>query len=398
MRSRPGLTLVVLLLLITLPGISQTGEAGSNYNPVLANTGQFGLTFGPAIYYGDLNAGHFKTKLSTGLATSLFGQYYFSNSLGFRISLFSGILNGGIKTYEKNGLQMEDSFTGIILEGNLQMVINFSNLFFKPSPRRRFFVYGAVGLGFAGWYSKLTNKVYNFDSLQTNNPLTNFNASLVIPASLGFYYRVGNRLNLGLEYSYKTYFSDKLDNTTGGYPYDVVHYISLNISFNLGTGMAKERHSRPKKAAQLQPAEYTMTYPVYTPPVYSAPTYSPPTYSPPLREQVTGGSNPPVVRSKKPVVCSPPSTVKNIKNGKEYFSVQIFASGSHTNSAAGLKSRYHIGEEVRVEKAGNVARFMVGRCSDEGCAKSLKEKMQKKGIHDAFIVVYRNGKRYQTIK
>ena len=403
MRSRPGLTLVFLLLLTAFPGISQTRETGSNYNSVLANTGQFGLTFGPAIYYGDLNAGHFKMKLSTGLATSLFGQYYFSNSLGFRISLFSGILNGGIKTYEKNGLQMEDSFTGIILEGNLQMVINFSNLFFRPSPKRRFFVYGAVGLGFAGWYSKLTNKVYNFDSLQTNNPLTNFNASLVIPASLGFYYRVGNRLNLGLEYSYKTYFSDKLDNTTGGYPYDVVHYISLNISFNLGTGIAKEHHGKPLQPAQLQPMEY----PVYVSPVSQQSAVG--SRQEGSLQSAVGSrqegslqsaisSQQSQVGRKKSADCRLPTADSKAIKGNLSYSVQIFASGRGRYSAGRLKSRYHIGEEVRVEKAGNVLRFMVGRCSDAGCAKSLKEKMQKKGIHDAFIVVYRNGKRYQTIK
>jgi len=401
MRSRPGLTLVFLLMFITQPGVSQTQGTGTNYNPVLANTGQFGLTFGPAIYYGDLNTGHFKTKLSTGLATSIFGQYYFSNAFGFRISLFSGILNGGIKSYEKNGQQMEDSFTGVILEGNLQMIVNFSNLFFKPSPKRRFFVYGAVGLGFAGWYSKLTNKVYNFDSLQSDNPLTNFNASLVIPASLGFYYRIGNRLNLGLEYSYKTYFSDKLDNTTGGYPYDVVHYVSLNISFNLGTGMAKERHSRPLQPAQLQPMEY---------PVVSRQEAVGSRQEEWSRQSAVGsrqegssrqsadGKRQEGISVKKTADRRLPTADSKLKAGNQYYSVQIFASGSRRYSAGSLKSRYHISEEIRVEKAGNVDRFIVGHCASAECAKSLKEKMQKKGMHDAFIVVYRNGKRYQTIK
>jgi len=413
MRSRPGPILVLCFLCITLAGISQVQSSNSNYNPVLANTGQFGLTFGPAVYYGDLNTGHFQFKQSTGLAASLFGQYYFSNSFGFKVSLFSGLLNGGIKSYQQSGQQMEDSFTGIILEGNIQMVINFSNLFFGQSNRRRFFVYGSVGLGYAGWYSKLTNKVYNYDSIQTNNPLNNFNAALVIPAGLGFYYRIGNRMNLGLEYDYKTYFSDKLDNVAGGYPYDVVHYISLNISFNLGTGSAREHKNKPVMSMQLQPQEYPVSYPVYIPPVSlqteenslqpEAGSWQPAVSN---RQPVISSRKPavnsqqPEVSSRKPAVgrkktagCKLQTASSEAMAGSRHYSVQIFAFNGQGYSSARIKQKYHITEEIRVEKSGGVERFLVGRCADADCAKNLKEKMQRKGIHDAFIVVYQNGRR-----
>ena len=388
MKISPGLTLVLLFFLFNPAGFSQVQPVNSNYNSVLSNTGQFGLTLGPAIYYGDLNLCNFTLKRSTGLAASLFGQYYFSNVFGFRISLYSGILNGGIKSYIASGTQMEDSFTGIILEGDLHMVVNFSNLFFRHSLKRRFFFYGTVGLGYAGWYSKLTNQVYNYDSLQYINPLSNFNAAFVVPVGLGCSYRIGNRLNLGLEYSYKTYFSDKLDNTTGGYPYDVVHYIALTISCNLGTGLAKERGNRPGKNPQLQPSGYPMTYPVYTP------VYSPP---PEVRQPEQAIPRMESPRMENPPVRYRPETAP--KKSKVYcYAVQIFAFDRHRYSASWIKKRYHITEEVRLEKEGSVERFITGKCADLECARALKEKMQRKGIHDAFIIVYQNGKRHHTIK
>lgn len=387
MKFGQGLLLALIIFTFCQPAYPQSKAETYNYNPVLSNTGQFGFTFGPAIYHGDLNVGNFNLKRSTGMAASLYGQYYFSDLFGFRISLYSGILNGGIKSYEKNGLQVEDSFTGIILEGDLHLIVNFSNLFFRPSPGRRFFVYGSVGLGYAGWYSKLTNKVYNYDSIQTDNPLTNFNASFVIPAGLGFYYRIGNRMNVGLEYSYRTYFSDKLDNSTGGYPYDAVHYIALNLSFNLGTGIAKEHGRSPHRAQQLQPSDYPMSYPVYSSPApveYSPPPEVNPVYIPPPKIEY---------HTEKPLPKNPVKT-------REVFcySVQIMAFDRHRVSAAWIRKHYHIAEEVRLEKDGSLERFVVGKCADLECARTLKEKMREHGLRDAFIVVYRNGRRHHSVK
>ena len=387
MKSCPGLILVLWLFLWAGTASSQVQATSSNYNSVLRNTGQFGLMFGPAIYKGDLNVGNFTLKRSTGLAASLYGQYYFSNVFGFRLSIYSGILNGGIKTYVKNNIELQESFTGIILEGDLHMIVNFSNLFFGASEKRRFFVYGTVGLGYGGWYSKLNNKVYDYDSLKYDNPLSNFNASFVIPAGLGFYYRIGNRLNLGMEYSYKTYLSDKLDNfPPGGYPYDVVHYVALNISFNLGTGLAGPR-SKKVKSSKPQARDYQASYPVYAP----APTM---VYTPPPEARQPEQAMPVMVYPSE----KPNPVVKQKSSSGFCYSVQVCAFDRHRYSAASIKKRYHIVQEVRLEKQGKVERFMVGRCADVQCARDLKEKMQKLGIRDAFIVAYQDGRRHHSIK
>ena len=415
MKSSPGVYLVFLFLLFDTAGFSQDKPAGSNYNSVVANTGQFGFTAGPAIYHGDLNVGNFKLKTSTGLAASIYGQYYFSNVMGFRISLYSAILNGGIRYSENNGKKIEDSFTGILLESDFHLIINFSNLFVKPGPRRKFYVYGTVGLGYAGWYSKLTNKVYNYDSLQTDNPLSNFNASMVIPAGLGFYYRAGNRLNLGLEYTFRNYFSDKLDNTVAGYRYDVVHFIALNISFNLGTGLAKAPAGKSRKSTQNPSGEYAMQYPAYVPAnpeVYVQP--GPQVYVPPPAVRSSQQEIPKMVypSQDKPKMIYPsqemtkmvypgeekgPSGVRQSR-GEFSYSVQILAFNQHRYSAAWVRDHYHINEEVRLEKEGTVERYVVGSCSDMECARMLKEKMRKLGIIDAYIVAYKNGKRHHSVK
>ena len=83
MKFSPGPALVLILLTFSLAGYAQVQHENSRYNSVLSNTGQFGFTFGPAIYHGDLNVGNFNLKRSTGMAASLYGQYYFSNVFGF---------------------------------------------------------------------------------------------------------------------------------------------------------------------------------------------------------------------------------------------------------------------------------------------------------------------------
>jgi hypothetical protein len=383
------LACLALLSLFLLPGAGGMGQNSAGFNPVLANTGQFGFMFGPVVYRGDLNMENFTLKRSTGLGAGLYGQYYFSNVFGFRVTVSSGIYNGGIKYYQKNKVDVEDSFTGLILEGDLRMIINFSDLFFGVGEKRKFIVYGFGGLGFGGWYSKLTNKIYIFDSLSVDNPLSNFNAAFVVPAGLGFYYRLGNRVNVGLEYTFRNYFSDKLDNSVAGYPYDQAHQLALNLSFNLGTGMASRKpatRSRSMETLGYSAAYPSAPYPVYRQPApvpVPSPVVAPPPIIPkePVKERPVPETDIPL---KKPVPKTSPGCS---------YAVQIFAFASHKYTAAQIRKKYRIEGEVWIEKAGGTERFMTGRCGSPECAARVKKSMQAKGIRDAFIVIYRGGKR-----
>jgi len=251
--------------LLVLAGFLYLMPVTGQYNPwrkepdiPYANTGQLGFTFGPTFYAGELNAGNFKINTSTSIGASFYGQYQISNVFGFRTQLLGGFLNGGTLLTEKEGKVEEESFSGVFLDFSLNGLFTFTNLITPYRSSRNYFGYTILGLGYAGWYSKLDSKIYYVDSLASDNPLQNFNGALVLPLGVGFQYRFGRRLNLGLEYTARFVFSDKLDNTPGAYPNDIIHYLSLGVSLNLGTGKGA---SKAAGKPQMQPADpYQTTY------------------------------------------------------------------------------------------------------------------------------------------
>ena len=343
---------------------SQSYLSKSAQGPPYANTGQLGFTIGPTIYAGELNSANFSLNESTSLAASFYGQYHISNVFGFRIQLLGGFLNGGTRTTIIDKEIIQESFSGVLLDGNISGIVNISNLISPYKPTRKFFFYGLLGVGYAGWYSSLINKVYDFDSLETDNPLQNFNASPMLPVGMGLQYRIGKRVSLGLEYTARFYFSDMLDNTAGTYKNDIVHYVSFSLALNLGTG--KKRPKSIKKPEPLLPDPYVRRFPVTPPPV------------------------------KDPSPPPPPPRRKPVKSFN--YVVQIFAFSHHKYTPQWIKEKYHIPISVRLERDGNVYRYLVGNCNNLLCANELRNQMIQAGVRDAFIVAYKNGVRDHIIK
>ena len=355
--------LILWVCCFTLPAtFSQTYPFKINQGPPYANTGQLGLMIGPTFYTGELNSGNFSFSRSTSLALSFYGQYHISNVFGFRVQLLGGFLNGGTRTIVLDESIIEESFSGAFLEGTFNGILNLSNLISHYKPTRKFFFYGLLGIGYGGWYSSMLNKVYDFDSLEFDNPLQNFNAATLLPIGLGFQYRLGTRISLGMEYTARFYFSDMLDNTAGLYRNDIVHYLSFGIALNLGTG--KSRPRLPKKAPPIRPGPYIRPTPCDPPPVMDPPQ------PPPERQPVETYD----------------------------YVVQVFAFAHHKYTPEWIEKRYRIPISVRLEREGNVRRYLVGNCDNLLCADRLRDQMIQAGIQDAFIVAYKDGVRDHIIR
>jgi len=353
--------LLILFFLISGYGFSQS--AGTVKMSPFAKRWYLGINLGPDFYYGDLRTKSFLPNKNVSLAGSLFLQYHFNDIFGLRIQLLPGGLNGS-KMVEKEGKTIEESFTGIFIEANVNGTVNFFNLFSPGKPERRFFIYGTVGVGYSGWYSKLLNKVYNYDSLSTDNPLKNFHSSLVLPVGVGAIFKISEKIQANVEWTWRSYLSDQLDNTIGGYKFDMVDYLAVGISLRVG---GKGKHQKEN----LNVLDYR--YPVY-----------PVTYQ-----------QPEPVRTPQ---AEPPVPVQQSYTQEEYdYVVQIFAFDKHNYSAEWIRKRYKIGREVRREQEGTLSRYFVGNFRDIQSAKALRDEMLQKGIHDAFIVAYKNGVRHHTV-
>lgn len=76
-----------------------------------------------------------------------------------------------------------------------------------------------------------------------------------------------------------------------------------------------------------------------------------------------------------------------------YYRIQILALKYNKISPDALKDVFNISEEITEEASHNWRKYTVGRFSSLEDAKILKRKMIDKGITDAFVVIYNNGRR-----
>ncbi len=338
-------------------------------DPGYANRWNLGITLGPDFTYGDLTNGLAGPKRNLSMAGSLVIGWQITNVFGARLQFLGAWLNGSTDSLI-DGVLVPNPLTGILAEGSLLATINFTNIFSPYRSSRWFFLYGTVGLGYSAWYTEFSNEAYDAGTINTNNPLNNFHTALVIPLGIGTQFRLGDKVNASVEYTFHLVRSDLLDQTVGRSNNDRFDYLAFGISLNLGKG--------PKKAPQkvyYQP-----------PPVRPTPRILDP--APPAQNQ------PPAAPPRIPEPVEPQRVIPQPFN----YSVQICAFARYTHSTDWIKQHYHIPMSVRIEKSGNMDRFLVGRCSDLECAKQLRSHMIRLGIRDAFIVVYQDGVRHHVIR
>ncbi|MEI7499706.1 MAG: hypothetical protein WCK84_04585 [Bacteroidota bacterium] len=357
----------LILLFLLIPSLLFSQVPGKKKTYPLARNWYLGVTFGPDFYYGDLNPSKFLPTNSVSLAGSLFTHYHISNVFGMRFQLLAGGLKG-LKTVVRNENPVDMAFTGLFIDVNANTTINFSSLFSPNNPSRRFFVYGTVGLGYAGWFSKDPNKVYPFDSIKIS---TFINSSFVIPAGIGAIYNISKKFQVSLEWTFRTFLSDKLDNTVSGYRYDIVDYLAIGVSINLSG-------KKSKKIPNL------LDYPN---PV-SRVSYS-------LPPPVTNIRQPQQQYQPRPQ----PQQVARVSPQPDDFlyKVQICAFSQHDYSADWIRKKYRVNQPVTREQEGTMSRYLVGGFTNIQKARELRNEMVKLGIHDVFIIAYKDGIRHHSV-
>ncbi|MBN1200029.1 MAG: SPOR domain-containing protein, partial [Bacteroidales bacterium] len=360
-----------------------------------------GVGGGPTIFYGDMNPYRIAPGISTFNEIKYAGTFYLIRQLSHVFALRGQALYGEIYSFRKNysdGKPMNQSFTGNILEYNLNTTINFSNLLFRYKPKRIFFIYGTVGVGMSNWITKKTDLVTG-QSSGGSGSASNWTTEWVIPAGLGAYFTIYDKVNLGVEWTLRGVNSDKLDATVGGFQYDLYSYISLNLVFNFNR----------RNPVKLDAVKATM------PPVVLAKS-QPPAPESPVKSDTVSITRPAPFSSKQLTPMPVATTVDTLtlhpeiqetadqlsgqpfgSESDSFYRVQIFSSSSGQKSAGSIQEYFKLSQPVTKEFSEGYYRYYVGEFDNEAEAKQLAASLRlKPGLKGAFVVKYVNGSRELT--
>ncbi len=322
-----------------------------------------GLSGGPTFFSGDLNINRFLPQAGD---LTFAGSFTFGRRVSNVFSLRGQVLYGalaGKKSTRMDGTPVDTSFNSTIIDGNVNTMINFSNLIGGFNPKRTFFVYGTVGIG--AFYWKTTLKDLPTGIVVPNGALSG-KVAAVIPVGFGAYYSIANKVNIGLEYTLRPITSDMVDGIDDGFKVDMYSFLSLNITLNLN------------KATRKTPdvVDYKKDGPI----ILNLPKCDP---------------IPRMAKSDMGMDKLPPPPSVGVDLSKYYlFKVQIFAFAQRIYSPETIRKRYKIPMPVTREYSDGLYRFIVGSTESIDEAKDIRQRMVNAGVSDAFIVGYtKDGER-----
>ncbi len=343
-----------------------------------------GVGGGPNIFFGDLKVHQFWPVSSYMNEWKFGGTFTLTKQLSHVFAIRGQVLYSeisGTKRDYTDGTPCNEYFDGNILEGNINATINFSNLFsgrYKPS--RKFFVYGTIGAGISSWITNVKQLGTGLP-LRVSDSLGRWTSASVGMAGIGAHYNIGDKVNLGLEWTLHGVNSDWVDNTKGGFQYDAYSMLSLNVTYNFNKyNPGKEPDTNANK----------IFVPVYIPQ--------------PVKEVKPVDSTPPpvVIIPKDTVIADTVTSMETEDDAEEIFAdqketgtvykVQIFAFRNDKYTAQQVQEKFNLDREVSLDFSEGWYRFTIGSFSVYGEAKTLKNEMRKR-FKGAFIVRYIDGVR-----
>ena len=393
------LLLFLWLILPVTRVLSQTnGELGNRF----FSNWSVSLSGGPNIFFGDLKRYKFwpSTDLSNGRINEIryAGAFSLNRQLSHIFTLRGQVLYGeiaGEKLHYKDGSPCNQYFEGNIFEYNINTTVNLSNLIGRYNPRRFFFVYATLGAGFSNWIVK-TRDLVTHQQIGGNGSLSNWTTEIVIPAGLGAYFTIKDKVNIGLEWTDRVVNSDKLDNTPGGFPYDAYSLFALNVTYNFNKRSGiKLSPASPQMQIGPPPPQPVLAAEIAAEKQKEQAVY--PNLPPPLPMKDTIHYNQPVLvpdtTRKEEFLVPDTSGQPPVIKGNSYR-VQVFASRESTYSAEQIKNKFNLNYAVSKEFSGGWYRYTIGSFNVLSDAKKLMTQLHTTNqIPDAFIAKYVNGKR-----
>ena len=398
------LTSFLFLFLLLFSGSRVVSQTNGDLGKGFFKNWSVSLSGGPNIFFGDIK--EYKVLPATSPINEIrfAGTFSLNRQLShvfmLRGQLFYGQLSGEKLKY-KDGSPCNQYFESDIFEINLNTTINFSNLFGKYNPKRFFFVYGTIGAGAADWITKKKDITTN-EIIATDGSWSQINPHLVIPAGLGAYFTIKNKVNLGLEWTMRQLVIDRLDATVGGWPYDAYSMLAFNLTYNFDkSSNIKLSTASPQKQIGPPPPQPLLAAEIAAEKQKEQAAKAQKEASPKLPPPA------PVKDSIKPIqqVLVPDTTAVEENPAADTlvvtahlkgisYRVQVFAFKEDTYTAEQVREKFKLSQEVSKEHSGGWYRYTIGSFTNINEAKKLMTSLRtSKEIPDAFIAKYTNGKR-----
>ena len=238
------------IALIFLNGKNITAQPGTEYK-WYANA-----NLGISQLYSDIqdNNNHI-TKLKSETAFGFGGRFGRKISPVFAAHL--QLLHANFKGSKK---ESDLKFESSLIETQLGTTVNLSNLIFKTSEKRRFFVYATTGVGIIFYKSRSWKESTGIPVSQlgysTSENGRYSNTAFVLPIGLGFDYKIDDRWFVNFESVLRFTNVDKIDAKESGNHRDAYYYTSIGVSYNFDFKKKNKRKIMPQRpvVAELPPS------------------------------------------------------------------------------------------------------------------------------------------------
>ncbi len=385
----------------------------NNSSKGFAGNLEINYSLGFSQFYGDASSSGFFKKLSgeTGFAQSIGVKKHFSPVFAVGLNGYYGCVESH-KTLNGSGAAVDFSLLGNYGDINLRAYVDFNNLFWGRDYKRKLSAFGWLGIGYGFWSTGLTDNTTG-DYREIGNTVagstggeTYKKSGAVVPLGLGINYRISPKWAVNAVGDFRTVLNDDVDIWRGGFKYDQLFFMGVGISYYINPGFGK-RKAKVKKRAPRQTSYEEKDKKEDEEPITKP---KPETASP--RKKVIGeipiydmdykASNQAKINIKKSVRPAPdallivPAKKANV-NGIVYR-VQILAKSKKLNNISYLRNKYNLSGDIYEVFQDGVYRYSSGEFTSYQDAVNHRRLLKNKGITDAFVVVYKDGRRIPLSK
>jgi hypothetical protein len=390
--------LSLFLGMLCLFAFSQTQAQEIAAKKPFSSYWETGINVGSSLFFGDVKQNPIIPLRTNNnewrLGASIMGGYQFTPVFGLRGQALYGQLAGTRRAADY-------FFEGDYLEFNLNTTIDLNNLFGKKRSDRFASAYLLVGLGITNYNST----IYALSSGQQKRQIGFGNGSGIggrtlegiITGGVGVNFRINNHFVINLETANRIMNSDNMDGWNKGFKYDIYNYTSVGLTYRFRH--KKEQHTPPLPTAHQNVRE--------VPPVSPEPekakqpaTVEIQPVSPPAAVTDTTENPPHKIVQQKPKAASvaPPKKQPKPQPVVEYR-VQIRAKYGQPVDVAWLSRKFHLPQNViKQDKHAGYFIYTVGSFNTYEQARAKRDELRNQfGIHDAFVVAFKNGYRLDKL-
>jgi hypothetical protein len=388
-------------------------QKASNSSKGFKSNLEINYSLGFSQFYGDASSSGFfkKFKGETGFAQSISFKKHFTPVFAVGLNGYYGCVKSH-KTLNGSGAAVDFSLLGNYGDINLRAYVDFNNLFWGRDHNRKLSVFGWLGIGYGFWSTGLTDNLTG-DYREIGNTVagstsgeTYKKSGAVVPLGLGINYRINPKWALNAMGDFRTVLNDDVDIWRGGFKYDQLFFMGVGVSYYINPGFGKRRAKVkkrvPKQTAYEEKDKKDNEEPITKPKPEAAKPNKKILGDIPIYDMDYKASNKAKTNIKKASRPAPDALsvvpAKKAKIKGIVYRVQILAKSRKLYDISYLRNKYKLNGDIYEVYQDGVYRYSSGEFTNYRDALTYSQLLKNKGVTDAFVVVYKNGKRIPLSK